>query len=174
MLRSGIAAFKVTPNGKRPFVVTSDLVTTRVTGTEFVVDRQRSDHIEVAVLEGRVEVSGPAEQNTTLTAEQTVSIAGDVMMQVSHRPSAQMGEWRDGVLHFVDRPILEALYAIQPYTRYELDVQDVADHPGLVSGVFFVERANEALFTLLETQRMEAHLRGANTLQISNQVSRPE
>jgi ferric-dicitrate binding protein FerR (iron transport regulator) len=55
VMLKGEAFFQVRPNGL-PFVVTTDVGTIRVLGTEFNV-RERNDHLEVAVVRGKVRVN---------------------------------------------------------------------------------------------------------------------
>ena len=165
-LRRGIAAFKVAADPDRPFFVDADGVRTRVTGTEFVVSRQHAGRVEVAVLEGEVLVAGPAASAATLTAAQTVSVDNGVMSAVSRRSLDEIGQWRDGMLVFHDRPLLDALSELEPYTPYELDTTEIAGHPGLVSGVFFIEQADDALVTILETHRIEIDQDGGSRLRL--------
>ena len=165
-LRRGVAAFRVTADPERPFFVDADGVRTRVTGTEFVVSRQRAGSVEVAVLEGEVLVEGPAESTAILAAAQTVSVDGGVMGAVSSRSLDEIGQWRDGMLVFNDRPLLEALSELEPYTPYELDTTEIAGHSGLVTGVFFIEQADDALVTILETHRIEIDQDGGSRLRL--------
>ena len=165
-LHRGIAAFEVTPDPDRPFIVEADGVQTRVTGTEFIVNAQRSGRVEVAVLEGRVIVTDPAVSEATLTAAQTVTVDNGVMGNVTRRPLDEIGQWRNGMLVFNDRPLQDALSTLEPYTSYELDMTDIAGHSGLVSGVFFVEQADDALVTILETHRLEIEQTGGNQLRL--------
>ena len=165
-LRRGIAAFKVAADPERPFFVDAEGVRTRVTGTEFVVSRQHAGRVEVAVLEGRVRVEGPAGPAATLAAAQTVRVDDGVMGAVAQRSLEEIGPWRDGMLIFDERPLLDALAALEPYTRYELDTSAIAAHAGRVSGVFFIEQAQDALLTILETHRIDIEQDGATRLRL--------
>lgn len=165
-LRRGIAAFKVAADPERPFFVDAGGVRTRVTGTEFVVSRQHAGRVEVAVLEGRVRVEGPAGPAATLAAAQTVRVDHGVMGAVAQRSLEEIGPWRDGMLIFDERPLLDALAALEPYTRYELDTSAIAAHAGRVSGVFFIEQAQDALLTILETHRIDIEQDGDTRLRL--------
>ncbi|MEM8814281.1 MAG: FecR domain-containing protein [Pseudomonadota bacterium] len=165
-LSRGIAAFKVVSDPKRPFTVNADGVETTVTGTEFVVTHQLVEQVVVAVLEGQVKVSGPGNSEVKLDPAQIVTVKDDVMSAVSRRPLAEIGQWREGMIVFSDRPLLDALTQLEPYTSYTLDTEDIVGHPGLVSGVFFVDQADEALITILETHRLEAEQSGRSRLKL--------
>ncbi len=168
-LNRGIAAFRVAPDSDRPFFVNAGGVRTTVTGTEFVVNRQRAGRVEVAVLEGQVMVAmvaAPAASEATLNASQTVSVEDGGMSAVSRRSLDEIGQWRDGMLVFDDRPLLDALSELEPYTRYRLDTTEIAGYSGLVSGVFFIDQADEALVTILETHRLEIGHAAGNQLRL--------
>lgn len=171
-LSRGVAAFKVTGDPHRPFFVSAGSVRTRVTGTEFVVSRQHPSHVEVAVLEGQVKVLDPATGEATLNAAQTVSVNDGAMSAVTRRSPGEIGQWRDGMLVFNDRPLLDALSALAPYTRYQLDTSEIAGHSGLVSGVFFIDQADEALLTVLQAHRIQTDNAGGNRLRLRH--ARPQ
>ncbi|MEL7045544.1 MAG: FecR domain-containing protein, partial [Pseudomonadota bacterium] len=166
ILHRGMAAFNVRSDTKRPFVVESAGVRTEVTGTEFVVDARYSNRVDVSVLEGEVRVKGRGPRIATLNAENTITVAQGNVGRVEHRPLSELGQWRDGMLVFQDRPLLEALRAIELYTRYRLDVSGISRHEGRVSGVFFTDQADDALFTLLETHRLVGEQIGGGRLQV--------
>ncbi|MEM9317061.1 MAG: FecR domain-containing protein, partial [Pseudomonadota bacterium] len=166
ILHRGMAAFNVSSDAERPFIVESADVRTRVTGTEFIVDARYSDRVDVSVLEGEVQVRGRGPQIATLSAENTITVAQGKVGRVAHRPLSELGQWRDGMLVFEDRPLLDALRAIEPYTRYRIDIDGVSQHEGRVSGVFFTDQADDALFTLLETHRLVGERIGARRLQV--------
>ena len=89
-----------------------------------------------------------------------------VMGAVAQRSLEEIGPWRDGMLIFDERPLLDALAALKPYTRYELDTSAIAAHAGRVSGVFFIEQAQDALLTILETHRIDIEQDGNTRLRL--------
>ncbi|MEM7361158.1 MAG: FecR domain-containing protein [Pseudomonadota bacterium] len=173
-LDRGTAAFKVVSEPDRPFFVISGDVQTEVTGTEFLVSRQSDEQLEVAVLEGQVIVSATNQGQQPINKEQVVKIENGFIGKVESRPADEIGQWRDGMLVFNGRPLLDALSRIQPYTRYALDTRQIADHPGEVSGVFFIDQADEALFAILQTHRIEYAVKDGNRLRLQQaSLSRP-
>ncbi|MEM9622911.1 MAG: FecR domain-containing protein [Pseudomonadota bacterium] len=160
-LHQGVAAFAVETDPARPFIVYADKLRTTVTGTEFVVNRQRHNRIEVAVLEGAVSVKGAGDATATaLTGEQAVVAEHGVIGAVLNRSTDEIGSWREGILVFEDRPLLDALAALEPYSRYRMDTRLIADHKGLVSGVFFTDQADDALISILTTHQISPHQDG--------------
>lgn len=156
LLEQGVAAFDVATHDARPFVVVAGPVRAAVTGTEFVVNRQQEEQVEVAVMEGGVAVSRADTERTRLTAGQVATLASDRPVTVSRQDVDEMGAWRDGLLLFRDRPLLEALRALSAWTGRRLDASAIEGHPGRVSGLFYLEQADEALETLMQTHRLRA------------------
>ena len=167
-LHGGIAAFRVAPDSARPFFVNAGGSQTEVTGTEFVVNYQQADRVEIAVLEGQVRVT--TDQDTARLDAQQVVVASDrALGRVAHRSQAEIGRWREGMLVFDQRPVLEALAVLEPYTRYRIDASGLLDTSGRVSGVFYTDRADDALLMLLQTHRLEYEQRDGNTLRLRNE-----
>lgn len=162
----GVAAFKVTSDPTRPFVVRAGDVRTEVTGTEFVVSRPQATRVEVAVLEGSVRVSANVGSVATLSAENVIVAENGSLSEIRHRALEEIGRWRDGMLVFNERPLVDALLELEPYTSYRLDTSYLDATGGRVSGVFFTDQANDALAMILQTHRLEPIERGGNTLML--------
>ncbi|MEM1403425.1 MAG: FecR domain-containing protein [Pseudomonadota bacterium] len=173
-LRRGVAAFDVISDALRPFIVSADGTQTRVTGTEFIVDARRGNQVEVSVLEGQVEVRSPEDQLATLGPTDTVQVVGEKLMPIAMRSIEEMGQWRDGMLIFNDHPIVDAIEDLEPFTRFRIDTTAISGHGGLVSGVFFIDQADEALFTVLESHRLRAKDSGRNTLILQDVRKQPK
>ncbi|MEM8563974.1 MAG: FecR domain-containing protein [Pseudomonadota bacterium] len=173
VLTRGVAAFKVISDAGRPFIVSANGTETRVTGTEFVVDMQQRDSVEIAVIEGQVIVSNQIAESVVLKGAQAVGIEDNVIGSVLQRPVNAMGRWRDGMLVFDDRPLLDALADIEPYSQFELDTSAISGHLGRVSGIFFIERADDALLSIAHTHQLDANLIGKRTLRLSPTLQIP-
>ena len=171
-LYRGGGAFNVVPDDSRPFVVTAADVTTRVTGTEFLVRHVGSAGVEVAVLEGSVNVDAASTADAIdLTAGQAVLGENGSLGEITRRSIEELGAWRDGLIIFTDRPLLEALRALEPYTSYKLETDQLYDQSQRVTGTFLVDRADASLRTLLVNHNLEAELISPNTLVLRH--SRP-
>lgn len=167
-LNKGVAAFLVSPDLSRSFVVNAGGSRTEVTGTEFVVNYQQSDRVEIAVLEGQVRVSTDRGITRQLGAEQVVIADKQALGAVMRRSQAEIGRWREGMLVFNERPVLQALKILEPYTRYRIDASHVVDTGGRVSGVFFTDQADDALMTILQTHRFEYTQTSDKVLRLRN------
>ena len=164
-LYRGGGAFDVVPDDSRPFVVKAADVTTRVTGTEFVVRHVGSAGVEVAVLEGSVNVNAASTDGAIdLTAGQAVLGEDGSLGAIARRSIEELGAWREGLIVFTDRPLLEALRALEPYTSYRLETDQLYDESRRVTGTFLVERADASLRTLLVNHDLDAELIAPNTL----------
>ncbi|MEM1412954.1 MAG: FecR domain-containing protein [Pseudomonadota bacterium] len=166
-LEAGKAAFRVTPDATRPFTVKAGSARTRVTGTEFVVRKQSQGRVEVAVLEGSVAVAGERGR-VALEAAQVVVATDGVLGEITARDPEEIGRWRTGMLVFRDRPVLEALEELASYTPYRLNTNLVGDHSGRVTGVFFLDQAQEALVTTMESHRLQARTTPDNELRLQH------
>lgn len=172
-LDKGAAAFAVTSNPDRPFVVQSGSVETRVTGTEFVVKR-RSGQVDVGVIEGSVDVLSGDGGKVSLSANEIVRVDRDAIGPVVHQNPGELGAWRDGIIVFRDRALLDALRSLEPYTSYQLDTTGLWSSGSTVSGTFFIDRADDGLTSILEAQRIDARLEQPNRLVLTQRPpSRP-
>ena len=167
-LNGGLAAFRVASDESRPFIVSAGASRTEVTGTEFVVNYQHTDRVEVAVAEGRVHVSTDRGA-TWLGAGQVVVASDRILGAVTHRSQAEIGRWREGMLVFDQRPVLEALAVLEPFTRYRVDASGLQDTSGRVSGVFYTDQADDALLMLLQAHRLGYEQTDGNTLRLRNE-----
>ena len=154
-LLRGAVAFDVEPDRERHFVVRAGGATTRVTGTEFVV-RRRDERVDVAVLEGSVLVSGEVGVPIALAPEQALAVLDGVPSVVVVRTLPEIGAWRDGVLVFRNRPLLEALELLAGYASVRLDTSRLRPDLDTVTGTFFVDQADEALTSVFEAHALDA------------------
>ena len=175
-LLRGKALFSVASDPDRPFSVASEGAVARALGTQFVVHRLDSQNMEVAVLEGVVGVQTRQGRGATrLGAADVVRIANGEVGQVTHRPLVEIGAWRDGILVFEKRPLIEALETLEPYTSYQIDASYVFDSTRPVSGTFVLTKGDDALRAIMQTYRLTGEVQGRNTLVLrSLPPSRPQ
>lgn len=164
-LLRGRAAFDVEPDPRRPFEVVADGLTTRVVGTEFVVDRRVAGRIDVAVVEGRVTVGAGTDPAVALTAGQTVRSEAGALGRVGTRPSDDVGNWRDGLIVVRDLPLGEALRRLEPYSSYAIDLRDF-ETTTRISATFLIERADDAVTALIQTHRLRMEYEPPNRLRL--------
>jgi transmembrane sensor len=112
------ATFSVDPDAQRPFIVDAGKGSVRVTGTRFNV-RRDGEAVTVAVLSGRVEVSGVAravDAPAVLTAGQAVHVDAQGRVGESHLADvAALAAWREGKLVFDDASLA---YVVREVARY--------------------------------------------------------
>ncbi|MEM7097870.1 MAG: FecR domain-containing protein [Pseudomonadota bacterium] len=176
-LKRGSAGFSVVSDEDRPFVVQAGQVTTTVTGTEFVVQLRPAGfdaRVSVGVIEGSVRVAEPSNQTVRLSADESVSIADGTFGEVRQQTTGEIGAWRDGLLIFRQRPLIDALRALEPYSSYRFDTTRLWDTERTVSGTFFIDQADGAMLSILEAQQLETQLVDTNTLILRHRpLSRP-
>ncbi|MEM6707775.1 MAG: FecR domain-containing protein [Pseudomonadota bacterium] len=158
VLRRGRAAFAVAEDLARPFSVTASGIVTRVTGTEFVVDARDAESPMVSVLKGSVAVSG---QDQTIELTRNARIQA-VKRRLQRLPDAsEYGlDWREGKLVLRSAPLGKAFETLAPYTNLRVDVAGLAEASARVSGTYFLDRADDAVFALIETHRLRTERTG--------------
>ncbi|MEM8661578.1 MAG: FecR domain-containing protein [Pseudomonadota bacterium] len=166
----GLAAFDVVSDPSRSFVVVSDDIETTVVGTEFVVNRQTSDSVRVSVMHGEVVVRNAYYGTAILTAAQTVIARQGKLTPVETRPAQDIGQWRRGKLVFTERPLLEVIEALAPYTPFKVDSSELIEHSGEVTGIFYIDEAADALFTIAQAHRLESRWTGSQQLHLSPSI----
>jgi transmembrane sensor len=170
-LSKGEAAFFVTPDAKKPFVVRAGDYEVRAVGTTFNV-RQRDGHIQVSVSEGKVEVCRATGQGAdavlaTLTAGQKLDFAAE-FSEASFKaaplpiPPDQVSEWRMRIVTYENAPVRDL---IEDFNRY-FDKKLMAEDDEILSRQVTIrlrvddrERALETLASLLDV-RIERTERG--------------
>ncbi|MEM1174701.1 MAG: FecR domain-containing protein [Pseudomonadota bacterium] len=164
----GSAAFKVTEDVSKPFYVAANDLVVRVTGTEFTVKVESENRVAVEVLEGSVRVR-LNDKEASLQAEQRLVSTPRSLGPVEHRPSNEIGRWRDGMLVFNQRPLIEALDALGQYLPYSIDTRDLVNGDREVTGVYFVDEAEKGLTAIIQSHRLVATPDG-QTLRIQDQL----
>lgn len=162
-LHRGRIAMAVTTDQDRPFIVTAGQSQTRVTGTEFSVS-YRDERAEVNVLEGSVEVAGLDQAVVGLEAAESVSVSDGQLGSVITRSLEEIGTWRDGMLVFRDRPLVEALATLSAYTSFTVDTSKLRHSNRIVSGTFFIDRADDATLSIITANRLSFDLGPGNAL----------
>ncbi|MEM9174034.1 MAG: FecR domain-containing protein [Myxococcota bacterium] len=155
VLSRGVAAFDVVSDPERPFFVEANGLAVRVTGTEFVVRAVVADRVEVSVIEGSVLVRlDDTEQR--LGPEDHVELRDGALGSVVRRSVDEMGQWREGMLVFRDRPLVEVLEGVARYVPYDLDLARIQEDDRRVSGAYFRDDAERVLTALIRMHRLDA------------------
>lgn len=138
VLSEGEAFFDVEKDPDRPFIVVADNTLVRVLGTKFDICLG-AEAVDVAVLEGRVEVIRPQGDNSVirdrdvkhvLTAGQKVTTAKHGRVQPVETIEAEnFAAWRRGELIWIDTPVRHIIADLNRYStsRVVLARSDIGD-----------------------------------------------
>lgn len=106
----GEARFSVAHDARKPFIVKSDNMSTRVLGTVFYVRSYRGGAGSVVLVEGSVSVGGgKADGGMTLRPGQRAVVDRDGGIKVSKADMAAAGGWTQGEFRFDDSRLDEVM-----------------------------------------------------------------
>lgn len=132
-LARGEALFRVAHDPARPFFVETPAGTVRVTGTVFNVRESSSDHFEVTVLEGSVQVRAAAHTPAAsvplplAVGEQArVGAAGIAVQTLSPEAVQNVIAWRVGQAAFESEPLAGAFERFAAYHARKITVSPEA------------------------------------------------
>jgi transmembrane sensor len=140
-LNKGEGFFDVKHNPDRPFIVVAGKKRVIVTGTKFNVDYfPRNSAMEVAVVEGLVNVSFPAQNagQKTMPIKQNEVVRFPANGSVVRRPTsaARVAAWREGKLYFDDAELSEVLAGANRYFPKPVMVSSPEMGKRTVTGMF--------------------------------------
>lgn len=155
VLLQGEAFFKVRHDVSRPFIVSAGELTTRVLGTSFNVQAERTDEaIAVTLVEGKVAVnrvdtvSGDSQPLGVLSPDQQMIYYKATGHTTVHAVDAgELAVWKDGVLNLKDISFGEAVARIERWYNVQISVTNPAVRQCMVHASF----RNEPLSKVLET-----------------------
>lgn len=151
----GEAYFEVRRDARRPFIVATSTLSTRVLGTHFNVKaEQAEDNIAVTLLEGKVSVAredsvqGTSEELALLDPDQQLIYnrqTGNITrLQVA---AYDYAAWKDGVLNLKNLTFQEALKRLEKWYGVTIVVADPAINRCMIHASF----KNESLPNVLKT-----------------------
>ncbi|MET1078382.1 MAG: FecR family protein [Pseudomonas sp.] len=143
-LGEGAAVFHVQKDADRPFVVSARGGTVTALGTVFEV-RHQQDAIQVTCSEGVVEVRQGAAAQHRLQAGEQLRYGANSTTAVATVDSDQALAWRQGLLVFKGRPLQELVEELNRYRPGRILIADASKARMPVSGVFHLQRPDEAL-----------------------------
>lgn len=146
-LLAGRAWFDVRHESRR-FVVVAMGGTTRDIGTGFEV-RRGEDAVEVGVTEGSVEVTAPnGALGPPLRAGERMRYSTSGLDRLASMPASDLAPWRNRELLFDRRPMDAAIAEIARYRQAPVWTFGDFSRAAPVSGLFLIDRPDEALQTL--------------------------
>lgn len=156
-LEQGEVFFSVAHDKERPFIVKAEQGEVRVLGTKFNVRAQASG-VSVSILEGKVELSLPANSSGTdkVATKSTILLTGEAAT-FSSSGELQKSQvidmerviaWQDGKFVFKGTPLQEVVKEINRYIDATVSIED-AQLSGLrITGTFATDRIPELLATI--------------------------
>ena len=98
---------------KQPFTVRTDQQEIKVLGTQFNV-LSRTDQEETILTEGKVELKSVKKGiQKILTPGEMVQLASDGSLTSSHVSIDEYTAWKDGIIYFEDRSLVDILAALK-------------------------------------------------------------
>ncbi|MNZ16297.1 fec operon regulator FecR [compost metagenome] len=144
VLKGGAAVFHVQHDASRPFVVEADDGSVTALGTVFEVRHQASS-VRVVCSEGVVAVRQANQQPHRLEAGQQMHYDDGTSSAPQPVNSAEALAWRKDLLVFKQRPLAELVEELNRYRRGRIILASDAAARRPVSGVFHLQRTDEAL-----------------------------
>lgn len=121
----GQAYFAVTADARRPFVVQTGAIATRVLGTSFTVRAYAGSQVQVGVAEGKVAVGDTTAATVLLAGD--IGRVGDGRVVVTHNASiADVFGWTRGQFVLKDVPLREAADELERQYAMTLRIPDAA------------------------------------------------
>lgn len=153
----GEGHFNVMKDMSIPFIVHTDNIQLRVTGTKFnVMDRKIDDDVEIFLEQGRVQVqSKQSLKEVDMIPNQKVTInKNNGIFHIEEQTSRQSLSWMKGELYFVNTPLKEVLRSLE--TCYLIDFKSLPESLSndLFSGTLPAKDLLEALNILKEAYKL--------------------
>ncbi|KVV48403.1 hypothetical protein WT27_03980 [Burkholderia territorii] len=168
-IRRGEALFSVAHSPVRSFDVSAGTANVRDIGTRFTV-RKMIDGVDVAVLEGRVEVTASAgAAPVPLQAGQAARTdrMGNVALQDQPQFDA-MVSWKDNRLQFNGTPLRDVVQEVQRYRRQPIVLADTRAGDYRVTGGFSSSDPDLLLKTLSSVVPVTVEIQPAGTAVIAS------
>ena len=137
-LHTGQVFVKVAPDPARPFRVVTDRAETRALGTAFAV-RLQPESERIAVTEHAVRVTqDPQSPGIDVSEGQVIEIGAGGAVQPAKADVEAMLAWRQGAMHFRERPFGEVIAELERYRRGRVVIADDAIARLAITGSFDV------------------------------------
>ncbi|MEK1942081.1 MAG: FecR family protein [Pseudomonas sp.] len=153
-LGGGAAVFHVQHDAKRPFVVSAAGGTVTAIGTVFEV-REQGAGIKVTCSEGVVAVNQSGARQLLSAGEQLRYGEQGISAQAKVDAEQELA-WRQGLLVFKNRPLQELVDELNRYHRGRIVLTSARIAALPVSGVFHLQRPDEALRHIEQTLQLSA------------------
>lgn len=159
----GEAFFEVKPDSRRPFIIFSGNVITRVWGTSFRIRAYENIPVEVSVLTGKVSVQLQTKEDSELILlpQQTATYlkANDLLKKGIEKKTSTMSIWHKETLTFDNEPIREVIKVLNTQFKVNISTGDEK----LLDYVLKADFTDQSLPSILEMLR--------KSLNVENEIS---
>ncbi len=159
----GEAFFEVSPDPRRPFIIYSGNVITRVWGTSFRIRAYENIPVEVSVLTGKVSVQLQTKEDSELILlpQQTATYlkATDLLKKGIEKKTSTMSIWHKETLTFDNEPIREVIKVLNAQFKVNISTGDEK----LLDYVLKADFTDQSLPSILEMLR--------KSLNVENEIS---
>jgi transmembrane sensor len=164
----GEAFFEVAHDPKKPFKVISNGITTTALGTSFNVYAR--NEYRIALTEGKVSVASADNKIELLPGNMALweKMKGpELEFEVTSFDMKKIIGWKDGILFFDNKPLIEILRDLENWYAVEMKIQDGVDINRKVIGSFENKNLKDVLTGLSFSMGFEFDIEGKN-VQIKN------
>jgi ferric-dicitrate binding protein FerR (iron transport regulator) len=159
----GEAFFEVSPDPKRPFIIYSGNVITRVWGTSFRIRAYENIPFELSVLTGKVSVQLQTRKDSELIVlpQQTATYltASDLLKKGIEKKTSAMSIWHKETMTFDNEPIREVIKVLNAQFKVNISTADEK----LLDYVLKADFNDQSLPSILEMLR--------KSLNVENEIS---
>jgi transmembrane sensor len=159
----GEAFFEVSPDPRRPFIIFSSNVITRVWGTSFRIRAYENIPVEVSVLTGKVSVQLQTKEDSELILlpQQTATYlkTTDLLKKGIEKKTSTMSIWHKETLTFDNEPIREVIKVLN--AQFKVNISTADDK--LLDYVLKADFTDQSLPSILEMLR--------KSLNVENEIS---
>jgi len=157
-LLRGEVFFEVAHDANRPFLVDAGNTHARVTGTAFSVNL-RNKHVVITVAEGTVESSSTINSTkiTSLIPGESITYDEQQLTRLQTTDLRQALAWRQGQIVFIQTKLADVVAEMNRYRRGHIMIIDSKLSNRLITGVFSINRINDAIPELKQTLGIPTH-----------------
>ena len=172
---SGEAFFKVHSDKIHPFIVSTDKMEVKATGTQFNVEAYPADSITaVTLVEGVVDVNIGGSIAENLKPNQRIILNSITNTYSKVETDAQhWGVWKDGILAFRDQPLEDVFKRLSRTFNVDIKVKDTVVARQLYRATFEEESLDEIL-RLLKMSAPIKYKRIERTKQSNNEYNKEQ
>lgn len=123
----GEVFFEVTPDAKRPFVIYSGNVITRVWGTSFRIRAYQNIPVEVSVVTGKVSLRLQKKEDyeiMLLPNQKATYLKNDNSLKTEENVDSVMGMWQKASMSFDNEPIEEVIKVLNRQFQVHISSRD--------------------------------------------------